>query len=236
MNNNDMENVKGDVREDMAACGRQGIAADGGQEARAGGMTGAGGGEAEGDGARENAAEDPKAKAGANLKEWIKDIVIAVIIGLLIIQFVRPTIVKEHSMEPTLQENDYIFLSKQAYRFEEPMFGNIIVFHSGLKLENGREKLLVKRIIGLPGDTISISDGVVYRNGQPLKEDYTKDGFTAGYMDEITVPEGELFVMGDNRQNSTDSRDQNVGFVSEKQIVGEAVVRLFPFNKIGFLD
>lgn len=170
-----------------------------------------------------------------NAKEWIKDILIAVVVGIIIVQFIRPTIVKEHSMEGTLHENDYIFLSLQAYRFGKPESGDIIVFHSDLKTAAGKEKLLVKRIIGLPGDTISISDGAVYRNGVALDEPYTLEGHTDGQMEEVTVPEDCLFVMGDNRQNSIDSRDPNVGCVSMDQVMGKAFFRLFPFNAIGKL-
>ena len=176
-----------------------------------------------------------KLKLSENAKEWIKDIAVAVAVGLLIIQFIKPTIVKEHSMEATLHENDYIFLSKQAYLFNEPESGDIIVFHSDLKTAEGKEKLLVKRIIGLPGDTISVEDGKVYRNGVALEEEYTLEGYTAGYMEEITVPENSLFVMGDNRQNSIDSRDPSVGCISQDQVIGKAFLRLYPFNAFGWL-
>ena len=170
------------------------------------------------------------------MKEWIKDIIIALVLGILILQLVKPTIVKEHSMEPTLHENDYIFLSKQAYFFGEPEHGDIIVFHTDLVQKNGKEKLLIKRIIGLPGDTLAIYDGVVYRNGEALKEEYTLDGYTSSTMAEVTVPEGCVFVMGDNRQNSIDSRDSSVGFLDLDLVVGKAVFRLYPFSDIGLLN
>lgn len=169
------------------------------------------------------------------MKAWIKDIVVALLIGILILQFVKPTIVKEHSMEPTLEENDYIFLSKQAYRFGEPAHGDIIVFHTDLVQANGDEKLLIKRVIGLPGDEIAIRDGVVYRNDEPLEEPYTLEGYTASEMEEVTVPEGSLFVMGDNRQNSIDSRESVLGYIAIDRVLGKAVFRLYPFNDIGLL-
>lgn len=169
------------------------------------------------------------------MKEWIKDIGIAVIIGILLLQVIKPTIVKEHSMEPTLHSNDYIFLSKQAYRFGTPEYGDIIVFHTDLTREDGKEKLLIKRIVALGGDTVSITGGVVYRNGEPVNEAYTLDGYTATEMEEITVPEGHAFVMGDNRQNSIDSRDPRVGFLDLGEVVGKAVFRLYPFRDIGLL-
>ena len=168
-----------------------------------------------------------------NMKEWIRDLGIALIVGLIIIQFIKPTIVKEHSMEPTLEENNYIFLSKQAYTlFGDPERGDIVVFHSDLRTVDDKEKMLVKRIIGLPGDTVMITNGEVYINGEVLTEDYTKDGYTATEMEEITVPEGQVFAMGDNRQNSIDSRHSDVGCVPIDRIIGKAVLRLYPFSDI----
>jgi signal peptidase I len=169
------------------------------------------------------------------MKLWIRDIAIALVVGLLLTQLIKPTIVREHSMEHTLNEYDYIILNKQAYLFKEPQSGDIIVFHTGLVQANGKEKLLIKRIIGTPGDRIFISEGIVYKNDEPLSEPYTKDGITNSEMEEVTVPEGSLFVMGDNRQNSADSRDASVGFVNINSILGKATVRLYPFNKIGLV-
>lgn len=167
------------------------------------------------------------------MKEWIKDILIAVVIALIIMQFIKPTIVKETSMQPTLYANNYIFLSKQAYRFSEPKRGDIIVFHTNLKTETGKEKLLIKRVIGLPGDVVTITDGKVMLNGEVQQEDYTMEPYTSGSVHDLEVPENSLFVMGDNRQSSADSRDPNVGLVQEDKVVGKAVFRLFPFTKIG---
>ena len=171
-----------------------------------------------------------------NAKEWIKDILIAIVVAFLVLQFIKPTIVQEHSMENTLKPNDYLFISKQSYRlFGDPQRGDIIVFHSVLTTAEGAEKLLVKHIIALPGDTICITGGVVYVNGEPQDEPYTKDGYTNTEMEEVTVPEGQLFCMGDNRQNSRDSRDPLIGFVDEDDVLGKAVLRLFPFSKFGGL-
>lgn len=170
------------------------------------------------------------------MKAWLKDIAIALIIGILILQVIKPTIVRECSMNPTIHENDYIFLNKQAYLFNDPQHGDIIVFHSDLLQANGREKLLIKRIIGIPGDKISIADGILYRNGEAVDEPYTLDGYTLTDMEEIVVPEEKLFVMGDNRQNSIDSRDDTVGYVDFDLIIGKAFFRLYPFDKIGLLD
>jgi len=167
------------------------------------------------------------------MKEWLRDIAIAIIIAVLILQFIKPTIVKETSMLPTLKSNDYIFMSQQAYTlFGDPERGDIVVFHSDLKTGDGKEKLLIKRIIGLPGDTISIIDGIVYLNGEVYEEDYIMDGYTTGHIEELVVPEGHLFCMGDNRNVSIDSRDSRVGCVPMEYIVGKAVFRLYPFNSM----
>ncbi len=167
------------------------------------------------------------------LKAWIKDILIAVIIAMLILQFIKPTFVKETSMMPTLQEYNFLLLSKQAYRFGEPKQGDIIVFHTNLKTQTGDEKLLIKRVIGLPGDTIAIHEGTVYLNGEALEEPYTLDHYTSGTIDDEIIPDDSLFVMGDNRLNSIDSRDPSVGFVKVSSVYGKAIIRLYPFNEIG---
>jgi signal peptidase I len=170
------------------------------------------------------------------MKEWIRDILIAVAVAVVIMQFIKPTIVKEHSMEPTLYENNYIFLSKQQYRFSDVKHGQIVVFRSDMETENGEEKLLIKRIIAVPGDKLAISDGNVYLNGEPFVESYTKEAFTTGHVEEMEIPEGKVFVMGDNRQNSLDSRDGRVGLVNIDQILGMAFFRVFPFDQFGLLS
>ncbi len=167
------------------------------------------------------------------MKGWIRDILIACLIAFIVIQFIKPTIVKESSMEPTLYANNYIFLSKQAYTlFGQPERGDIIVFHTSLTTADGHEKLLIKRIIGLPGDEISILDGKVYLNGEEQVESYINEPETIGYVENLVVPEGQLFVMGDNRRVSIDSRYEEVGCVPIEGVVGKALIRLYPFNKI----
>jgi len=170
------------------------------------------------------------------MKEWIKDIVIAIIIALVVVQFIKPTIVKESSMEPNFYENDYLFVSKQAYRFNEPKRGDVVIFHSSLLQENGDEKLLIKRVIGLPGEIIEVKDGHVYINGKMLDDSFTMDGTTYGYVDGLIIPPDKYFCMGDNRDVSIDSRDESVGCVDIEQIVGKAVFRLFPFGEFGTID
>lgn len=168
----------------------------------------------------------------SGFKDFLKELIIAIIIAFLIMQVVKPTIVKESSMEPTLYENNYLLLNRQAYRFGEPKMGDIIVFHSHLTTATGNEKLLIKRVIGLPGDEVTVANGNVYVNGEKLTENYIKDGTTDGTVLDFKVPEGELFVMGDNRLVSVDSRVEAVGSVKIKSVVGKAFVRLYPLNRI----
>ena len=173
---------------------------------------------------------------GKFLKSTITQVGIALLIGVLILQVIKPIVVSGHSMEPTLHGNDFIFLNKKAYLFHEPEHGDIVVLHSALKREDGQEKLLVKRIVGLPGDRIAIREGKVIRNGVTIEEAYTLDGFTTGSLEETKVPQGCVFVLGDNRQDSADSRDSRVGFLSLDQVVGKAVLRVFPLTDFGTLN
>ena len=168
-----------------------------------------------------------------NILEWVKEIVIAVIIAAVILTFIKPIVVRQSSMEPTFYSGDYVFISKQAYKlFGEPERGDVIVFHTDMKDENDHDKNLIKRIIGLPGDTVEIIGGYVYLNGHILDEPYLNEQGISGEMEKITVPEGRLFVMGDNRGVSQDSRDVLIGCIEEDSILGRVFVRLYPFNRI----
>lgn len=169
-------------------------------------------------------------KKGYGAKGLIRDIIIvAAIVGLLLF-FIKPIIVKQTSMLPTLQENNYLFLSRQAYTFGEPERGDIVVFPHQ---DGEEEELYIKRIIGLPGDVINIKDGKVYVNGKAEDDSYTKDGVTPGSVKDFKVPKGQLYVMGDNRVVSIDSRDPSVGTVKIDDVTGQAIFRLWPFSEIG---
>lgn len=167
------------------------------------------------------------------VKSLIKDIIVAAILAAVVISFVRPTIVKQTSMQDTLNPNDYIIMYRRAYSGDkEPKRGDIVIFKSELQDENGKNKLLIKRVIGLSGDKITINDGKVYINDKEYDESYLKDGYTTGSVNNFKVPKGEYFVMGDNRVVSIDSRYSEVGCIKKDAIKGRAVLRLFPFTKI----
>ena len=168
-----------------------------------------------------------------NVLSWIRDIAIAVIIAAIILAFFKPIIVQQESMHPNCYSGDYLITSRQSYRlFGEPQRGDVIVFRSSLYDENGKQKNLIKRIVGLPGETIEIKNGEVYINGELLQENYVAEQGLSGEMDAITVPEGRLFVMGDNRRVSQDSRSPAVGTISMDSIVGKVIIRLYPFSEI----
>lgn len=181
----------------------------------------------------------PEKKEPSFFKSLLADILIAAIIAAGILFFIRPTVVKQTSMLETFQPNDYVIVYKRAYSgAKTPQRGDVVIFQSELvNEETGGDKLLIKRVIGLPGDTIRIEDGQVYLNDEMLVEDYTKDGITPAIEipqegETFTVPDEHYFCMGDNRLVSVDSRYSEVGCITEEQIMGKAVLRLFPFNKI----
>ncbi len=178
--------------------------------------------------------EDSK-KNGA--MEWIRSIVVALFLALLIMHFVTPTIVKQHSMEPNFHTDDYLFVNKQAYKLFKgtPELGDVIVFKSSMLLEDGTTKLLIKRVIGVPGNIVSIHDGKVYVDGEMLDDSYTKDQLTNGTIESIEVPDDMVFCLGDNRLVSQDSRSAVVGLIPYDKIVGKVFFRLFPLEHAGMI-
>lgn len=165
--------------------------------------------------------------------EWIRDIIIALLIAGTILLFFKPIVVKQESMQPTFYSNDYVIVSRQAYNlFGDVERGDVIVFKSDLVDENGEQKHLIKRVIAVGGDTIEIRDGYVYLNGEMLDETYVAEEGISGEMGSVTVEEGKMFVMGDNRRVSQDSRSPELGQVEESSIVGKVVLRIYPFDSI----
>ncbi len=169
-----------------------------------------------------------------NIKDWIKTVSTAVVSAIIIMQFVMPTNVYGGSMEPTFLHNDYLLVSRQAYAGNRmPQRGDVIVFESELKDEEGNNKVLIKRIIGLPGDRIAVNSGRVYINGELIEENYIKDDYTTGKVMPMEVNEDSYFCMGDNRIRSRDSRDVSVGTVKKEKILGKVFFRVYPFEKFG---
>lgn len=161
--------------------------------------------------------------------EWIKAIAFALVLALAIRGYVfEPMIVPTGSMIHTIEIGDRILVNKFIYRFEPLKRGDIVVF----KYPDDPRQTFVKRLIGVGGDVIEIKDGILYRNNVPVQEPYLKEPMV-GSFGPYRVPEGYFFMMGDNRNNSKDSRFWENKFVSRNQIVGKAVYRIWPFSRIG---
>ena len=162
------------------------------------------------------------------LRSWIYLICIAFVISFLLRAYViQPYRVQMTSMVATLEPNDLVLVEKVSYRFSKPHRGDVVVF---IPPNNPRDKY-IKRIIGLPGETVSVQSGVVYINGKPLQEPYVDSPMSD--MPEVKVPYDSVFVMGDNRSVSLDSRA--FGPVKISSIIGRAVVVYWPINHFQFL-
>lgn len=137
------------------------------------------------------------------------------------------------SMEHTINPNDRLVGNRLAYLFDEPERGDIVIF----KYPDDESQLFVKRIIGLPGETVTIEEAKVYVDGELLEEDYLKEMWIVDngpYTFEI--PEGSYLMLGDNRNNSKDARYWKNVYVAEDKILGKAVFRYWPLNDIGLLE
>ncbi len=171
--------------------------------------------------------EDQESKGNLELKEWIQSAVIAIALAFIIKMFLFDFVmVQGSSMFPTLVEGDRLIVNKIGYTIGEPDYGDIVILSYSDSIE------YVKRVIGKGGDTIAIKDMVVYRNGEPLDEDYINPDPYEDFT-EVTVPMGTYFVMGDNRANSSDSRYPSLGFVERNAIDGKVIFRIWPLSEIG---
>jgi signal peptidase I len=158
------------------------------------------------------------------IMEWVQSIVIALVLAFLFRVFIFDVVLVEGaSMHPTLESGDRLIVTKLSYRFKEPKQGDIVVF----KNPDNPKVNYIKRVIGAEGDSIQIYNGKVYVNDKELAEPYIFEP-TMGEYPKTTVPQGTVFVMGDNRNFSRDSRNSHVGFVPKENIIGKAKIRIWP--------
>ena len=194
------------------------------------------------------------------ISEWLSTIVITVLVALFITSnIVSTTQIKEQSMEPSFKENDKVIIYKLGYYFKGPKRGDVIILNKNpiekglfINMINGgkdiienikyrftgiiEKKNLIKRVVAVPGDKVDIKDGLVYINGE-VESGYIFQGKTYSISDmnyPIEIPNDKVFVLGDNRENSLDSR--SIGLINYSQIKGKALVRFWPVNRIGKID
>lgn len=161
-----------------------------------------------------------------NIKKILPYIIIVLIVLFIKIFIVTPIKVNGESMLPTLNEKDIMILNKTAYYFNEPKRFDIVVV-------NMKDEYLIKRVIGLPGEAIEYIDNTLYVDGKKVKEPFKHgktDDFNIEKLGSDKVPENTYLVLGDNRQNSLDSRE--LGFIKEEQLLGKTNLIVLPFNRI----
>ena len=182
--------------------------------------------------ARRERRRNASKKGGGGVLEFL---IILVVSFVLVFGFVRPFVVEAFwipsaSMVPTLKYGDRVLVNKFIYRFTEPERGDVIVFKS----VQGDDQDLIKRVVGVPGDEITVRGGRLFVNGEPQQEPYVNKKYPdRSFYAPTTVPKDHVFMMGDNRANSQDSRV--FGPVPKENIEGEAFLRFWPPDRIGLL-
>jgi len=173
----------------------------------------------------ENVQENQPSMGWMLLRELIETIVLSLIIFLLVRQVIQNYRIESHSMQPTFYEGQFILVNKLAYRLGEPDRGDVVVFHN----PSNEAEDYIKRIIGLPGDKLEIYSQQVYINDELLDEPFDKNMFRPDTRyGPIVIEPNHIFVMGDNRPNSSDSR--RFGPISQDLLVGQAWLRVWPFS------
>src|SRR5690625_3910838 len=171
--------------------------------------------------------------AKSEIREYIEALLMSVVLAALIIAFVAQSfLVEGSSMEPSFHHGQRLMVEKVTYRFGNPKRGEVVVF----KYPGDERRKFIKRIIGLPGDEITIKNGFLHINGQRIEESYingpTYGTYSAPTFGPVLVPERHYFVLGDNRRNSDDSRYPDVGFVPKRNLIGRAMFVYWPLNQI----
>ena len=182
---------------------------------------------------KENSEKEKNSKMRDIIGMIIYCLVIIGVMYLIITYVGQRTVVVGHSMETTLQDGDNLITDKLTYRFKDPKRYDIIVF----PFKDNTGKLLIKRIIGMPGETVQIKEGHVYINGMQSDEHYCSELIEEPglALNPIELQDDEYFVLGDNRNASQDSRYISVGNVKREDIIGRAWLRIWPLNKFSLL-
>jgi len=193
-------------------------------------------------GSGERSASEKRSSSGRTILEYVVLAVVAIAVALLIQAYlVKPYRIPSPSMEDTLLIGDRVLVDRISWRFSEPARGDIVIFHSPVP-----GPVLIKRVVGMPGDTLSLRDGAVYVNGKRLAEPYVRrvngrpeptepfpTGLPWALQQPYTVPADSYFMMGDNRTDSGDSRA--LGPIARDQFVGRGFARYWPLGRVGGL-
>ena len=166
---------------------------------------------------------------------WIGEIILAFVVGCMVVWFFGYSLSNVgESMEPTLKSGDKVLINRLIYEVKSPSYGDLIVFKPN---GNQNAHYHIKRVVGKPGDTVTIKSGRVFVNGELLNETVQTESMQdAGLAAEpITLGDDEYFVLGDNRNYSSDSRDPSVALIHRKEIIGRAWLRIWPLNSFGIL-
>ena len=168
--------------------------------------------------------------------DFLQSIVVVMAIMVMIYLFVMsPQEIKGASMEPSFENGEYILTNKILYKLTDPERGDVVIF----KAPKNPDIDYIKRIIGLPGDTVALRGNKIYVNNAPLDESYLAAGiviFGGSFLQEnreVVVPPGKYFVMGDNRPHSSDSRE--FGVIAKEDFIGKAILRYWPFSRFGLI-
>lgn len=182
----------------------------------------------------EHAEEQKKKSMAREILSMAAYIAVVLLMTFLVVKYVgQRTTVAGESMMNTLYNEDNLLVDKISYRFHDPERFDIIVF----PYQYEEDTYYIKRIIGLPGETVRIDDGDIFINGEILEENYGREEMVSAgrAAEEIQLGDDEYFVLGDNRNHSEDSRFDDVGNIKRSDIIGRAFIRIWPFSRFGLL-
>jgi signal peptidase I len=185
----------------------------------------------------ENESVEEKESMFNVIKGYVIEMIIYLAISLMIILFLRAFVIQHvrvsgSSMEPTLHDRQHLLIEKVSYKFQDVKRFDVIVFQP---YADDKDLFYIKRVIGLPGETIKIENNTIYINDKVLNDPYNGDAYIDAKLAKDTILLGpeDYFVLGDNREVSKDSREKEIGLLTYDSIIGKAMTKIYPFNDVG---